>query len=186
MFNLRGKRLSGDICPPYAIIPDERAAAIRERFPDTKIIYLARDPVERLWSQHCMLVRKGYLPDATDLASVKSFVTDGTGMAHSSISKVVRRWRLRPSDDRFAFYFFDDLKEDAVGFRREVLRFLEADEHPSPAGVPADFNRKEKLATIVMPGPVRDYLVPLFADEIRASADIFGGAAIGWQKKYDL
>ncbi|MCP4383646.1 MAG: sulfotransferase domain-containing protein [Hyphomicrobiales bacterium] len=186
LFNLRGKRLSGDICPPYAIIPNERAAAIRERFPDTKIIYLARDPVERLWSQYCMVVRRNDRRDPTELANVQAFVENGHGVAHSRVSRVVQRWRLQPNDDRFAFHFFDDLRKDATALRKEILQFLGAKEHSSRRGVPADFNRKKKLAKVVMPDAVRDYLVALFADEIRISADTFGGAAVDWQKKYDL
>ncbi len=33
LFNLRGERLSGDICPPYAILPEDEARAVRARFP---------------------------------------------------------------------------------------------------------------------------------------------------------
>ncbi|MCP4307553.1 MAG: sulfotransferase [bacterium] len=186
LFNLRGPLMSGDVCPPYGIIPDELASAVRERFPDVKILYQAREPIDRLWSQYCMVVRRHDQTDATELSAVRSFVENGNAVEHSSVTKVIRRWRRSANDDRFAYYFFDDLKADAVAFRKEILRFLGADEHPPQVDVPADFNRKKTMAKVVMPDKVRDYLVQLFTDEIRASADMLGGAAINWQKKYDL
>ncbi len=186
LFNPRGSRLSGDICPPYAIIPDERARSVRDHFPNTTIIYLARDPIERLWSQYCMNVRRFDRPNPTDLAQVRSFVEKGTGLRHSKITDVLARWRTGPEDDRFRLYFFDDLKRDAQGLRRRIVNELGADDVPPSTELPADFNRKQKQAKVVMSDEVRAYLIPLFADEIRTLADEFGGPAVDWKNKHGL
>lgn len=41
----------GEISPAYCKLPVEEFALIKEHFPDIKIIFLLRNPVDRLWSQ---------------------------------------------------------------------------------------------------------------------------------------
>ncbi|WP_090880197.1 sulfotransferase [Bauldia litoralis] len=186
LFNPRGDRLSGDICPPYAIVPDDRAQAIRQRFPDARIVYLARDPIARFWSQYCMLVRRNERKDPAALEQVERFARKGNGVQHSSIREVVARWRRSPDDDAFGLFFFDDLKADAISLRGRILNFLGADPGQESGGLSTDFNRKKEQAKVEMTDQVRDYLVPLFADEIRGCAAEFGGPALEWVRKYGL
>ena len=65
----KGSLLSGDISPAYSTL--ERRDHSKEssaHFPNLKVIFLARDPVERAWSQLSMGVRLGRINsfDATD------------------------------------------------------------------------------------------------------------------------
>jgi hypothetical protein len=64
----RGLRISGDITPAYSMLNDEIIERVVNYFPDLKVIFLARDPVERAWSQLSMGVRLGMIArfDATD------------------------------------------------------------------------------------------------------------------------
>lgn len=41
----------GEITPAYAFMPKEEFEDIRDHFPDCKIIFLMRNPVDRIWSQ---------------------------------------------------------------------------------------------------------------------------------------
>lgn len=186
LFNPRSNRLAGDICPPYAIIPDERAKAIRERFPAARIVYLVREPIARFWSQYCMLLRRNERADPAGIEQVRSFATSGNGLRHSSIREVVARWRTSEDDDRFRVFFFDDLKTDPVSLRSRILAFLGADADRESGGLATDFNRKKEQAKVEMTDEVRDYLIPLFADEIRGAADTLGGPALEWPGKYGL
>jgi hypothetical protein len=122
LFNLRGDRLSGDICPPYAIIAEDEARAVRARFPEARIVYLVRDPIDRLWSQYCMILRRHPQAEPEALETVRAFVERGTGREHSAMGAAVERWRNGPDDPRFGLFFFDDLKTDAAGLRRPGLR----------------------------------------------------------------
>ncbi len=186
LFALRGERLSGDICPPYAIIPDGEAAAVRARFPEARIVYLVRDPVERFWSQYCMILRRHPEPEPEALATVRDFMARSTGDAHSAMVSVVRRWRLGDDDARFGLYFFDDLKTGAADLRRRIVGFLGGDPDRGSEAIAPDHNRKATQAKIAMAPEVRDYLVEHFAGEIRQAATELGGPALAWQKKYGL
>lgn len=60
-----GKRLVGDITPAYALLPEARLTAIQTMAPDTRFVYLMRDPVDRLWSHVRMIAER--------MAPVKEF-----------------------------------------------------------------------------------------------------------------
>jgi hypothetical protein len=186
LFNPRGNRLSGDICPPYAIIPQDEARAVRDRFPEARIVYLIRDPVERFWSQYCMILRRHPREAPESLASVQAFMEKGTGLEHSAIRSVIERWRLGPEDGRFALHFFDELRSDAAGLRRRIVTFLGGDPDLPSGDLPANHNRKASYAKIPMSDEVRDYLAAEFAAEIRYAAAELGGPAEAWPAKYGL
>ena len=59
LFDAKRSILSGDITPAYCMLPDEIIEMVMRKFPELKVIFLARDPVERAWSQISMSVRKG-------------------------------------------------------------------------------------------------------------------------------
>jgi hypothetical protein len=186
LFNLRGDRLSGDICPPYAILPDAEAKAVRDRFPEARIVYLVRDPIDRLWSQYCMILRRHPQDEPESLDTVRAFVERGTGREHSAIRAAVARWRRGPEDSKFGLFFFDDLKADAAGLRRRIVAFLGGDPDRESVGVTPDHNRKATYAKIEMTHEVRDYLVGVFGDEIRFAAAELGGPAKTWAEKYGV
>jgi len=186
LFDLRGTRLSGDICPPYAILPDDEAAAVRSRFPEARIVYLVRDPVDRFWSQYCMILRRHPEAAPESLATVRDFVARSTGDAHSAMGAVIRRWRRGADDPRFGLYFFDDLKTGAADLRRRLVGFLGGDPEKGGDVIPPDHNRKARQAKIAMSPEVRDFLVERFAGEIRQAAAELGGPAVAWREKYGL
>src|SRR6059058_1464098 len=72
LFCHKGTLLSGDISPAYSTLSDEIIERVVDYFPNLKVIFLARDPVERAWSQLSMGVRLGMISrfDATDAEEV--------------------------------------------------------------------------------------------------------------------
>jgi hypothetical protein len=68
LFQHKGTRVSGDISPAYSTLRDEIIERVVNHFPNLKVVFLARDPVERAWSQLSMGVRLGMIHrfDATD------------------------------------------------------------------------------------------------------------------------
>src|SRR5215813_12739338 len=68
LFCHKGPLLSGDISPAYSTLTDEIIERVVDHFPNLKVVFLARDPVERAWSQLSMGTRLGVINkfDATD------------------------------------------------------------------------------------------------------------------------
>lgn len=72
LFAAKDALISGDITPAYGTLRDDVIAEVTGFFPSAKVIFLARDPVERAWAQLSLDVRTGRLPafEANDAAAV--------------------------------------------------------------------------------------------------------------------
>jgi hypothetical protein len=87
--------------------------------------------------------------------------------------------------DRLRFYFLDDIAANPMPVVSDLLSFLDAD--PGKASQErASRNRKARADKPVMSAEVRAGLIDYFADEIRACATVFGGAAARWPARYGL
>lgn len=53
-----GAKVVGDLTPAYALLPERRLAGIAKMAADVRILYLLRDPVERLWSHVRMMTAR--------------------------------------------------------------------------------------------------------------------------------
>jgi hypothetical protein len=188
LFAEKGRELTGDVTPGYSILDEEQIATVVGRLPGIKILFLVRDPVERLWSQVCQVVRKsksGRAPAATP-KSVIAFAQRRGVRGRSFPTEIVRRWQDLLPAGQFAYFFFDDLKRDPADLRRRILGYLGADAELASGSLEAGFNRKSKFAKMQLTEDVRAALIDYFADEIRTAARELGGPAVQWQRKYKL
>ena len=163
---------------------------LRERFPDARIVYLARDPVARTWSHFCMRAREfGWTQERAN-REFDDFVQKDNPVALSSPMAAVNAWSLTPedytSDRNFGLFYFDDLISDPFGLRARILTFIGADPAISSGDRPADFNRKDTRPKLEKTDEIQAKLIAMYTDEIRACAERFGGRAAEWKQKYGL
>src|SRR5690606_22158077 len=121
LFALKGDRLSGDVTPDYSALGERMIARVMRRFPRAKVVFIARDPVERAWSQLTMHMRRGTVERGLDARMVNRLLRERFVAARSYPSEIVARWRRHVPQDRFALYLFDELVADADGLRARVL-----------------------------------------------------------------
>lgn len=186
LFEAKGSRLSGDISPSYSALNEEIIARIIEYLPDLKVVFLARDPVERAWSQLSMGVRRGMLEpfDATDADEVICNLLNPGVLALSYPSKIVARWRRYVPAELFRVYFFDDLETDPRALRREVLQFLGSNADKPSGRLSPDYNKDAGVKKLRLTDKVRARVAQFFKDELRACASELGGAAKSWPARY--
>src|SRR6266481_6234048 len=137
LFCHKGPLLSGDISPAYSTLNDEIIERVVDGFPNVKVIFLARDPVERAWSQLSMGTRLGMINpfNITDPEEVVRNLLNPGVLIRSYPSKIVARWRRYVRPENFRVYFFDDLKESAAELRQSILLFLGGDPDKSSGGL---------------------------------------------------
>src|SRR5262245_8764381 len=51
-------RVEGEITPAYAILPPRQVAEIAATFPDLRLIYILRNPIDRAWSSALMALQR--------------------------------------------------------------------------------------------------------------------------------
>src|SRR5436305_8545258 len=112
LFEPKGSLLSGDISPGYSTLSDKMIQRVVEYFPKLKMIFLARDPVERAWSHLSMEVRARQIEpfDVTDIDEVIRNLRRRGMLLRSYPSAIAARWKRYVPPDLFRIYFFDDLQ----------------------------------------------------------------------------
>jgi hypothetical protein len=186
LFEHKGPLVSGDISPAYSTISDEIIQRVVNSFPNLKVIFLARDPVERAWSQLSMGIRLGMISpfDSTDADEVIRNLLNPGVLLRSYPSKIVARWRRYVDPDLFRIYFFDDLKKNPVELRRSILLFLGADPDKSSGRLRPDDNQDSRGDKLRLTEKVRARVAKFFEQELKACAKELGGPATQWPTRY--
>ena len=186
LFESKGSLLSGDITPAYSMLSDEVIERIVDRFPNLKVIFLARDPVDRAWSQLSMGVRlRNISPfDATNADDVIRNLLNPGVLLRSHPSKIVARWRRYVPPDFFRIYFFDDLEKNPAELRRSILLFLGADPDKPSGRLKAEDNQDTKRDKLRLSDKVRSRVAQFFEQELKACATELGGPAKQWPARY--
>jgi len=186
LFEPKGTLLSGDISPNYSTLNNEVIRRVVGYFPNLKVICLARDPVERLWSHLSMEVHYHQIEafDATDIDEINRQLLRRGLLLRSYPSTIVARWKRHVSPERFRIYFFDDLQRNPTELRRCIVDFLGADPGKADNGVAADYNNWATMGKLPLSDKVRSHLAQFFKKELKTCALRLGGAARDWPGRY--
>jgi len=186
LFDVKGSLLSGDISPNYSTLSNKVIRQIVRYFPALKVIFLARDPVERLWSHLTMEVRYHQIEpfDVTDIDAVNRNLLRRGMLLRSYPSAIVQRWKRHVHPDRFRIYFFDDLQRNPTELRRSILNFLGADPDQPGRRVTADRNSWARMEKLLLTDKVRSHLAQFFKKELKTCAARLGGPARSWPARY--
>ena len=186
LFEAKGSLLSGDISPNYSTLSNEVIRQVAGYFPTLKVIFLARDPVERVWSHLSMEVRYRQIEpfDVTNIDEVNRNLVRRGLLLRSYPSAVVARWKRHIQPDRFRIYFFDDLQGNPTELRRSILRFLDADPAKRGSRAMADYNGWAGVEKLPLTDEVRSHLARFFKKELKTCAARLGGPARDWPARY--
>ncbi len=184
LFEPGGARVTGEVTPAYSTLPEEAVARLGRELRGTRVLLLARDPVERAWSALNDMVNGGKLPAAAVREAPAMLAALGAeGVRLRSLpSEVLARWgRHFP----VSAFLFDDVAARPGALRGEVAAALGLDPG-GPWGIDARWNGKAGRARAPLTPSLRAALAEHFREELLASARAFGGAAEGWPGRYGL
>jgi len=186
LFEPKGSLLSGDISPNYSTLSNDVIRRIIAHFPNLKVIFLARDPVERVWSHLSMEVHYHQIEpfDVTDIDEVDRNLLRRGMLLRSYPSTVVARWKRFVHPDRFRIFFFDDLQRNPTELRRSILDFLGADPDKPSTRASTGYNSWASMEKLPLTHKVRSHLAQFFKKELRTCAARLGGAARSWPARY--
>ena len=186
LFEPKASLISGDISPNYSTLSNEVIREIVGYFSNLEVIFLARDPVERVWSHLSMEVRYRQIEpfDATDINEVNRNLLRRGMLLRSYPSAVVTRWKRYVDPERFRVYFFDDLQNNPAELRRSILRFLGADPDKPGSRLSTDYNSWTRMEKLPLTNKVRSHLARFFKKELKTCAARLGGPAKDWPARY--
>lgn len=128
-FHPNESQLAGDITPAYARLSKRQVEKVYQLLPNARIIYLLRNPVERMWSQAAMYFsRYGHhgLVNAND-KEIQEFLSWDLARANNNYLETISCWRSYYPQEQFHLDFFDRLAENPYDLYTDLCRFLKID-----------------------------------------------------------
>ena len=114
-------QICGETTPRYATIPSYEIKRIRKLMPRLKLIYILRDPIDRMWSDLAMFQRPrfgGHGLRKADDNTMNAFLSDPENLAHSRYAANLARWEeFFPQEQIFVGY-----QEEISGQPTDLLR----------------------------------------------------------------
>jgi hypothetical protein len=188
-FRFKGDRLSGDISPSYITMDEEAVARVARDLPDTKIVLMVREPVARGASQISLAYRSGRFEPAMmdDAEGFRAWLRESKTLGPQAFpTALVERWKTNAPDIDFRWFLFDEIEQRPDEARRNIIAHLGGDPDKASEGVAPGHNRKATSEKLPLTDMAREILIEHFADEIRACAKLFNGAASEWGARYGL
>lgn len=131
LFPAQPGRISGDITPNYSVLSEKTVRAVANYYPDCKIIFIMRNPVERSWSQAKMNLGllKGQNIWNVPAHEIKAYLSSNrSNQQLSDYRTTIERWTAFYPKEQLFFGFYDALEKDPVSFYRSVLAFLKVED----------------------------------------------------------
>lgn len=180
LFQPAGERLTGDITPAYATLSASVVGRIRELLPDSGVIFIMRNPIERAWSHFRSNVEKTKFDIGNaGLEAIRNHIDSPSSQIRTAYTRTIETWEQSFPRDRILYLFYDDLLVDRDSFLGAVCGFLGI---PFDARYFADTRDSVVNRSMVLEidPNVRAYLARKYHDEIAALQRRFGGHTDRW------
>lgn len=127
-------QVCGEITPAYSRQSLETIEHVVQLMPDAKIIYLLRNPVDRVWSSIKMYRRRNDVDQVTSYGKVIELKRKNL-IGNSAYLDNIERWSRYYKDDQIFIGFYDQIIDDPNGLLIDIYKFL---------GVGTDFDGLNK------------------------------------------
>ena len=174
--------IAGEITPAYSMLDRDTIAHVFEVMPEAKIIFLMRNPIERVWSQTVMSFDKAERGSADSVSEEELFRTlwklerEDTRKLTDYLG-TLENWGAFYPEDRIFVGFLEDVRFCPKELLRRLYGFLGVE----PSFEPRRPGKKvHTRAAHEMPARVAVHLACSYRDEIARLHERFGGYASWW------
>lgn len=129
-------KITGDISPQYWWLKEEGVKSISDLLPDSKVIILLRNPIDRIWSHTKHIFIKGSKPSDHNNELTEEKIYDFfESQSKLNYVSLIDLWGKYFPQKNVHVNFFDKLAESPTDFYDDVCNFLgiESDELPKYA-----------------------------------------------------
>ncbi len=180
LFEPGGGRVVGEITPAYSTLGPDVVARVHGLMPEAKIVFMMRNPIERVWSQTVMSFdrgKEGPIEDATEEELLRHFGGEGA-RRRTDYLRTLETWGAFYPEDQIFVGFLEDVEffpEELLG---AVYGFLGVDPsfRPRKAG-----SKVHTRSTGSAPAAAMAHLARRYRTENAALEERFGGYASFWR-----
>jgi len=178
----KGKKI-GEITPEYGPLNLESVKHIRELMPNTKIIFLMRNPIDRAWSHALKSVRdKKRSIESVSEAEFKQHFDCNLSRKKSDYRSILETWRTCYPEEQIFTAFFEEVTECPEDLLVRIINFI---------GVESSFDRFDKTSynkinstkNTGIPQDFARYLSRIYYQEIEELNRYLGGYSHNWLKR---
>lgn len=127
LFQPAAGQICGEASPPYAALAESKIREIHRLMPRLKLIYILRDPMDRMWSDAAMFQSSRFGGRGMENApgtEVASFLRDDRNLRHSRYAENLARWEQVFDLSQICLLFQDDIAQRPAHVLRAVTEFL--------------------------------------------------------------
>lgn len=178
-------RISGEITTTYCLMERSLIRSIFDSFPQLKIIFIVRNPIDRCWSAFNNGFLKSQLvndskitPDQLHQLIVQRAEMLGTRML-SDYATITENWLSVFPRSQFKLIFFDQIVGDEQTVVRDLAEFL--DIQLTENFIPLKRGKIKSSGSMSTPTCIRKDLAKIFYHDTRRFAKMVGGIALDWE-----
>ena len=121
-------RLSGEITPAYAILPNHLVQEMSRVVPHAKLIYIIRNPIQRAWSAALMALRRAemQLHETSDQWFIDHFNSAGS-LARGDYETTIRTYRRHFPSHQLLILRYEDVQSDPRTLLIRIAQHLQID-----------------------------------------------------------
>ncbi len=174
--------ITGDMTPEYGILRQELIRQIHSNYPQTKIILLLRNPIERDWSNIKMWQKR--VKGMKSIQDVDMQFLIGQAKHNNDLSNykmMIENWGSIFPKENFLIRFFDEIKEDPINLLKDTYKFLGINSDHSAGTEKSVVN---KGLTDKIPDEVASVLKEKHFDNLRAIEPLFEAQPTNYVTKW--
>jgi len=175
--------LCGEITPAYSSLPIETIRKCHADFPDLRLFYLLRNPIDRAWSSAKMALARSEMEihEASDQWFIDHFKSQGS-LLRGDYETCLRNWLACYSREQMLICFFEELLEKPEVLLKKCFRHIgvSADLYDWSA----DFKKPvRKGAVAEIPPTLRSVLEKIYHPKIESLQEYLGVNLSPWLLK---
>jgi len=143
IFLPKGNMLGGDMTPAYSALQEKEVAYIHQLMPDSKIILLLRNPIERAWSaakMHLTVLQDNKYENVTDQMFINHFKSQHS-LRRGDYVEIYKKYAKIFGEDKIFIGYQEEIEREPKGLLIRLFDFLEV----SSDVTWEHFNLKKKL-----------------------------------------
>jgi hypothetical protein len=130
LFTPNQYQIAGETTPRYSILGEKKVANIYSLMPDSKVIYLLRNPIDRMWSDIAMYHSAKFGYDGLHTVNeqhIVEFLTKSQHLASSRYVNNLQRWEKIYPPAQIFVGFYEQIRDTPQQLIGAIYRFLGVD-----------------------------------------------------------
>lgn len=168
-------RVQGEITPAYAMLGRDRVRQVRESFPDIRLVYLMRNPIERAWSAALMALSRAEmeLEEASDQWFIDHFRSAGS-LRRGDYEACLRTWLACFPAEQLMLARFERIIEEPRQLLADTCRHLGVSPQPMQVLDPEALGQRIRPVAGERSENIRESLLPSLREIYYPKIELLG------------